>query len=371
MPANGNNNRRPAPRRNTSSRKRGSAQKASPYLCVAAVLILSAVVLLVAIIVIAYTEEPETPPDAGSESASFAGASSAPSEGSAPTDEPSRSDEPVPPDESSPGAPSDEPSDESSLPPSVVLPSESSDDSSDASSSDDGNAGQPATAVAYEQKIGKPYAIDMTPYEQYVAPEDPMEYVFLVNPSHTLSADFEPADLVWIKDIRPGRPSYYSYMRACAEKALEAFLEEGRQYGINDVTVTNGFRSYEEQDRIFKLYCSQEQERHPDYSEEQVIAEVLTYSTRPGTSEHQSGLCVDMHNRPDTNISFAGTEAALWLEANCYRFGFILRYPANKQDITTITFEPWHFRFVGREAATDMYELGMCLEEYCAYKGID
>ena len=98
---------------------------------------------------------------------------------------------------------------------------------------------------------------------------------------------------------------------------------------------------------------------------------VATYSNPPGTSEHQSGLCVDMHNQIDTNNTFDGTPAAIWLEENCYRFGFVLRYPADKQDVTGIKYESWHFRYVGRTAATEMHELDMCLEEYLEYKGLN
>jgi D-alanyl-D-alanine carboxypeptidase len=78
-----------------------------------------------------------------------------------------------------------------------------------------------------------------------------------------------------------------------------------------------------------------------------------------------------MHNQIDTNNTFDGTPAAIWLEENCYRFGFVLRYPADKQDVTGIKYESWHFRYVGRTAATEMHELGMCLEEYLAYKGLN
>lgn len=333
--------------------RRKSAQKGSPYLYTAVALVLLAFILLVAILAVAFSE-PTEPPE--TEESSYIPASSEPS---------SR------PEESLQSEPSSQP--EVSEP--ITVPGDDSEEESEPVSVEPPVSGtevpeQPASAVAYEQRVGKAYSIDMNPYEQYVAPANPMEYVFLVDATHTLAADFKPADLAWIKDIRPGRPESWSYMRACAEKALEAFLEEGRQYGINDVTVTNGYRSYASQRDLFEGYKRDERAAHPDYTEEEIEALVLTYSLRPGTSEHQSGLCVDMHNRPLTNLSFAGTEAALWLEANCYRFGFILRYPEDKQDITTVMFEPWHFRFVGREAATEMHDLGMCLEEYCAYKGI-
>ena len=326
-------------------------KKTSPYLYVAIGLIAVAVLLLVTILVLSVTEYGEP------------GESSVPvSVGSA---IPSATDE------------SRTPSVQTSSEPPVSV-AESSDESEASSQSVvsveppvSGNLPeQPETAKAYEQKVGKAYSIDMNPYEQYVCPADPMEYVFLVDASHTLAADFEPADLVYIKDMKPGRPDYYSKMRAVAEKALEAFLEEGRMYGIDDVLVSNGYRSYGSQANLFNSYIAEERAAHPDETDEQIEARVLVYSLRPGTSEHQSGLCVDMHNQKSTDLSFAGTEAAKWLEANCYRFGFILRYPEDKEDITTVMFEPWHFRFVGREAATEMHELGMCLEEYCDYKGI-
>lgn len=354
------NNRRPAPRRKPT---RKSAQKVSPYLCVAVVLALVAVILLAVILALALSEPSE--PSAG-------GSSGIPAinQTSTPSEEPTQSGT------STPGGPTQS---EMSAQPVVSEPvSEPSNNSIDESVpgyveppvSGAGGFEQPASAVAYEQRVGKAYSIDMNPWEQYVAPADPMEYVVLVDATHTLAADFVPSDLVWIKDMRAGRPDYYSKMRSCAEKALEAFLEEGRQCGIDDVKVSNGYRSYAVQESLFEGYKAEERVKHPDYTEEQIEALVLEYSLRPGTSEHQSGLCVDMHNQISTDISFAGTKAAIWLEENCYRFGFILRYPKDKEKITTVMFEPWHFRFVGREAATEMHDLGMCLEEYCAYKGI-
>ena len=80
---------------------------------------------------------------------------------------------------------------------------------------------------------------------------------------------------------------------------------------------------------------------------------------------------MDMHNLPSAEQSFAQKPEAKWLAENCYRFGFILRYPEDKQSITNIIYEPWHFRFVGREAATEMHEKGMCLEEYVEYLGLE
>ena len=106
---------------------------------------------------------------------------------------------------------------------------------------------------------------------------------------------------------------------------------------------------------------------------EEAVANVKTYSCAPGTSEHQSTLAFDLvvttyPSRFDSLIQeFGETEAGIWLAENCHKFGYILRFPKDKEDITGIIYEPWHFRFVGRYHATRMHELGMCLEEYTVY----
>ena len=102
-------------------------------------------------------------------------------------------------------------------------------------------------------------------------------------------------------------------------------------------------------------------------SREEAQKIVDTYSAKPGTSEHQTGLCCDMHNLPSADQRFAKQDAYKWLLENCYKFGFILRFPEDKEDITGYSFEPWHYRFVGRYHASEMHRVGMCLEEYVAY----
>ena len=97
------------------------------------------------------------------------------------------------------------------------------------------------------------------------------------------------------------------------------------------------------------------------YSEEEAIAEAGKWVALPGTSEHQLGLAVDVE----------GTtyDVFLWLQENSYRYGFIFRYPGDKTDITGTVEEVWHYRYVGKEAATEIYEQGLCLEEYTERKG--
>ena len=90
------------------------------------------------------------------------------------------------------------------------------------------------------------------------------------------------------------------------------------------------------------------------------------YSAVAGQSEHQTGLAVDMYNTGTADVSFGETEAYQWLSTHAHQYGFILRYPADKTEITGYDFEPWHYRYVGRYHATQMYEQDLCLEEYLA-----
>ena len=93
---------------------------------------------------------------------------------------------------------------------------------------------------------------------------------------------------------------------------------------------------------------------------------VLTYSAAPGTSEHHTGNAIDLisTNYVSLDETFAQNPAYEWLQQNAHRFGFILRYPADKTDITGYSYEPWHYRFVGADAATEIHERGLTLEEY-------
>jgi len=102
------------------------------------------------------------------------------------------------------------------------------------------------------------------------------------------------------------------------------------------------------------------------WNEADAYAKTATIIAIPGTSEHQTGLCMDVVT-PSYQVLDAGyaeTDAAKWLAANAYKYGFILRYPKDKQEITKIIFEPWHYRFVGIENAKLIKDSGLCLEEY-------
>ena len=107
----------------------------------------------------------------------------------------------------------------------------------------------------------------------------------------------------------------------------------------------------------------------PTLSWEAAKAIVLTYSSEAGTSEHQTGLCVDMHNLDSADVSFANDPAFAWLQENAWKFGYILRYPEDGTASTGISFEPWHWRFVGREAAYAITKDHLTLEQYLSGDG--
>jgi len=205
------------------------------------------------------------------------------------------------------------------------------------------------------------FIADLKEYEKYFSlPADTAnEYIILINQTHELEQDYIASDLTDLADTRKdGRAT--QQMRLYPSKALEAFLIEARANGFTNISVTSAYRSYAYQSQLFNNEVEAMLPTYGDKAEE-VAAKTVAY---PGQSEHQSGLCADMHSQGSALQSYGDTPDGKWLAANAHYFGFILRYPAEKTDITGIKYEPWHFRYVGRYHATRMYEQGLCLEEY-------
>ena len=120
------------------------------------------------------------------------------------------------------------------------------------------------------------------------------------------------------------------------------------------LNIASGFRSYEEQEKGYNEYVK-------EFGEEKTN----TFSAKPGHSEHQTGLAIDICDDSD---NFIGTKEDTWLKANAYKFGFIIRYPKGKECITGYKYEPWHLRYVGCKHAKKIYESGLTLEEYLNVK---
>ena len=196
---------------------------------------------------------------------------------------------------------------------------------------------------------------------QYIEPENPDEYLKLISTKSSLSKDYSPTDLTDVIFTRKdGRPT--QRLRKSAAMALEAMLKEAASEGYDDISVTSAFRDFDYQQQLYDNEVNSFRAKYGDKAEEQAAKNVAI----PGTSEHQSGLCADMHNLPSASESFSETDAYKWLYANCAKFGFILRFPNGKEDITGIVYEPWHYRFVGRYHAQKIMSSGLCLEEYVA-----
>lgn len=221
-------------------------------------------------------------------------------------------------------------------------------------------------AKAFVKTPDMNFVNNLTAYEEYMNPGNTKEYLTLVNVDHLLGATDVPQDLIGVENTRKdGRET--QQLRLYAAKALEALFIEMESAGYTDVTVTSGYRSYSYQKVLFDQKC----QSYSYLGEEEAYKKAATIVNPPGASEHQSGLCLDMHNiSTGADVSFGETEQFEWLRDNCWKFGFILRYPEDKTDITKISYEPWHYRYVGRYHAQKIYEMGMCLEEYCEYLGI-
>ncbi len=216
------------------------------------------------------------------------------------------------------------------------------------------------TADVPDDPLG--FKADLSSYEKYLDPEDKDAYLILVNPDHPLGETYKPADLVYIADSREGRKDQ---LRLYAAKSLEAFIKEARANGCKRITSVSAYRPYNTQKYIFDTDV--EKLMQQGYSKEEATAIERKDTAYPGESEHQSGLAVDVLDDDSSLYEFESTYEARWLAENAWKFGFILRYPKDKEEITTYVYEPWHFRYVGRYHAKRIYDMGMCLEEYTEY----
>ena len=211
-----------------------------------------------------------------------------------------------------------------------------------------------STAPVTEPPRQYEYATDVSRYLEFIDTDD-RSYLILANRSHALGSKYVPEGLTKLNGY--GNVT----LRHTAAMAFEAMYKEMKALGMADVVVSSSYRDYNYQNKLYNRYIKEELARHPGYTWEQAAAIVDTYSARPGTSDHQTGLTVDFY---PVSSRFEKTKTFRFMTENGYKFGFILRFPEGKTDITGYMYESWHWRFVGRKAATEMYERGITLEEY-------
>ena len=192
------------------------------------------------------------------------------------------------------------------------------------------------------------------------------EWPMLTNLQYPVGESFVPADLVRMTDFcDPGliRIKYpeTEAVRTAVE-ALAIMLEAARADGITKWQCSAAYRSYAAQEKLLNNKINTYLKKNADWSRSRARRAALKSVAEPGASEHHLGLAFDV-NVPGTS-AFAGTKQCAWLHANCWEYGFIVRYPEGKQAITGFTPEAWHIRYVGREHAMKMWEEDLCLEEY-------
>lgn len=179
--------------------------------------------------------------------------------------------------------------------------------------------------------------------------------LILVNKTHSLSADYKPQDLEPIKYYAQDRTETSRYMRAEAAEAFHRLVEAGARENIG-LVMTTAYRSYNFQKILYDNYVVQQGQEAAD-----------KFSAKPGQSEHQTGLAVDVTSPSVDNqltSQFGETAEGKWLAENAHVYGFIIRFPEGKENITGYMYEPWHIRYVGVQAAGEIKKQGVTLEEY-------
>lgn len=182
------------------------------------------------------------------------------------------------------------------------------------------------------------------------------DILILVNKERYLDSDYKPDDLV-IPNVKFSFDGEHEkkHMRKEAAEALEELFGQAYEEGIY-IFALSGYRSYNTQKWLFENKASKVGEEEAN----KLIA-------RPGESEHQTGLAMDITSQSvqfDLKQKFAETEEGIWVKDNAHKFGFVIRYTKDKEDITGYSYEPWHIRYVGKEAAGEIYNRGIVLEEY-------
>lgn len=191
-----------------------------------------------------------------------------------------------------------------------------------------------------------------------LAPDQDTWYLHLVNFDHPLPDDYAPPSLT---EVALG----YNYDSRAAQPLWD-MLAAAAADGVS-VYVTSAFRAIETQQYLYEQEI--QMFRNSGYGEEEAIAAGGSLVAYPGTSEHQLGLAVDFltAGQYDLTEAFENTEAFAWLSQHAADYGFVLRFPKDKQHITRISYEPWHYRYVTPEHAQEMNRLGLCLEEYVEF----
>nr|WP_253288893.1 M15 family metallopeptidase [Amphibacillus sp. MSJ-3] len=217
---------------------------------------------------------------------------------------------------------------------------------------------KPSIQITNQQDMNKNIS-GVEPETELFIISNPESMQVYVNKNRRLPEGYAPDDLVEpdISHLSPEGDDR-RLLREEAARALEELFAAADQHGLNLVGVS-GYRSNQRQTTIYQSSVANNGQEHAD-----------KFSARPGTSEHETGLAIDV----STSViafaleqTFQQTDEGSWLEENAHQYGFIIRYPEGKEDITGYSYEPWHIRYVGKELANHLYHESLTLEEYFGY----
>jgi LAS superfamily LD-carboxypeptidase LdcB len=186
-------------------------------------------------------------------------------------------------------------------------------------------------------------------YTDIVETNTNLKEAMLVNKYHALNKTYEAPSIVKIS-------SSYAYAdNELNEDAYNAFRELANNAKTAGYTILilSSYRPYADQEKIWN-------DRKATYG----IRKADQYAARAGSSEHETGYAIDVADYNDKNDEFGKTESYKWMINNSYKYGYILRYPEKKENITGYAYEPWHYRYVGKELANKVYNSGLTFDEY-------
>ncbi len=181
--------------------------------------------------------------------------------------------------------------------------------------------------------------------------------LILVNKENTVPSDYEPEVLTELDESlrATNRDPVSQKLVPEAAEAFVVLVEAAQDEGLT-IKLTSGYRSYAIQEKLYNNYLSEKGEEW-----------TKKYSAPPGASEHHTGLAADVSCPSISYIlddSFAETDEGIWLKEHAHEYGFIIRYQEGKEDITGYAYEPWHIRYVGEDAAAEIYKSDITLEEF-------
>ena len=179
--------------------------------------------------------------------------------------------------------------------------------------------------------------------------KNPDSLMVLVNKLNRLQSNYVPHDL---EQISLNYATNNKFLRKEAKENFEKLSSDAKKIGYSIIAVS-AYRDYDYQENLFNNYVKEKGENY-----------ALKCSAKAGHSEHQTGLSVDVMGSNNDYDQFEKSKDFDWMKNNSYKYGFILRYPKGKEYITGFKYEPWHYRYVGKDIASIIYTEGITLEEY-------